>query len=75
MDWQSITDTCGLLLWVFGFLVLAVMGVKKSERKHGFWFPSKELSSGDLKVLGLAGLSFLVGFVLFAVGTFAFSTT
>ena len=75
MDLQTITDTIGMALWGFCSLVLAVIGVRKSKWNFGSMVPCKELSATELKVLGLAGLAFLIGFVLFAVGTFAFSAT
>jgi len=71
MDWRSITDICGIFLLGFSSLILAVIGIKNGKWKYGMFVSNKELSSSDWKVLGLAGLSFLIAFVLFAVGTFS----
>ena len=71
MEWQETILFIGLALWIFCFLILAIIGVRTSAWWGRGGSLTKELSSGEMKAAGVAGLSFLVGLALFVVGEFA----
>jgi len=73
MDWREIVMTIGIALWIICFLIFAVMQIKKTGWawwRHGNPL-GEALTPGELKIIGAAGLFFLMGLAFFALATFA----